>query len=67
MNDSDNDLLEALELLLSEHADLKKVIDEMERATVLDQVTLQRFKKHKLLLKDQIEAIRSRLHPDIIA
>lgn len=67
MEDSDDDLLTALELLLTEHADLNKVIDEMEQAPALDQVTLQRFKKHKLLLKDKIEALKSKLYPDIIA
>lgn len=68
MDDSANDhLLKALELLSSEHADLKKVIDELEQAPVVDQVTLQRFKKHKLLLKDKIEAVKSKLYPDVIA
>lgn len=67
MNNSNEDLIESLELLQSEHADLSKVIEEMEKAQVLDQVMLQRFKKHKLLLKDKIELIKSKLHPDIIA
>jgi hypothetical protein len=32
-----------------------------------DQLQLQRLKKRKLLLKDQIQRLRARLIPDIIA
>ncbi len=67
MNDLYDDLAQTLNDLLAEHADLNRLIDEIEKSPNIDQVTLQRFKKHKLLLKDKIEVIKSRMHPDVIA
>ncbi|MBP7190455.1 MAG: YdcH family protein [Rickettsiaceae bacterium] len=62
------DLEELLASLLEEHAELNKEIDAMESSSmIVDQITLQRLKKNKLRLKDEIEIVRSKLHPDIIA
>lgn len=62
------ELEELLFQLLEEHSELNKEIDVIESSSVvIDQITLQRLKKNKLRLKDQIEVLRSKLHPDIIA
>jgi hypothetical protein len=39
----------------------------MLREPIVNQIAVQRLKKRKLLLKDQITQIRSKLLPDIIA
>ena len=56
--------LHALEL---EHHDLDDVILRLSSDQRQDQLQLQRLKKRKLLLKDQIAKLRTRLIPDIIA
>ena len=50
-----------------EHADLDAAIVALQERRVADQLTLQRLKKQKLLLKDKIAMIEDRLTPDIIA
>jgi hypothetical protein len=50
-----------------EHHDLDDVIDRLVGDHSQDQLQLQRLKKRKLLLKDQIQRLRARLIPDIIA
>jgi hypothetical protein len=56
--------LQALEV---EHHDLDDVIDRLTGDPSLDRLQLQRLKKRKLMLKDQIQRLRTRLIPDIIA
>jgi hypothetical protein len=56
--------LHALEI---EHHDLDDVIDRLAIDPSQDRLQLQRLKKRKLLLKDQIARLRTRLIPDIIA
>jgi hypothetical protein len=56
--------LQALEI---EHHDLDDVIDRLAIDPSQDRLQLQRLKKRKLLLKDQIARLRTRLIPDIIA
>jgi len=56
--------LQALEV---EHHDLDDVIDRLTGDPAQDRLQLQRLKKRKLLLKDQIQRLRTRLIPDIIA
>jgi len=56
-----------LEVLRSEHRDLDEVIDRLIERAPFDQLQLQRLKKRKLGLKDQITKLESRLIPDIIA
>ena len=50
-----------------EHGDLNDVIAKLAHDPQQDQLQLQRLKKRKLLLKDQLERLRARLIPDIIA
>ena len=56
-----------LEELKQEHKDLDENIDNPQKAKEFSEFTLQRLKKRKLLLKDQINKIEGMLHPDIIA
>lgn len=56
-----------LEALRIEHRDLDDVIDRLIEKPPFDQLQLQRLKKRKLGLKDQITKLESRLIPDIIA
>jgi hypothetical protein len=53
--------------LKSEHRDLDDVIARLTEAQPYDQLQVQRLKKRKLMLKDQITQIESKLLPDIIA
>jgi hypothetical protein len=65
---SDRDsLLRNLHELRSEHRDLDTVIARMVTMGGADQLQLQRLKKRKLLLKDEIARVESRLIPDSIA
>jgi hypothetical protein len=65
---SDRDsLLRNLHELRSEHRDLDTVIARMSTLGAADQLQLQRLKKRKLLLKDEIARVESRLIPDSIA
>lgn len=59
-------LLRRLHELRSEHRDLDTVISRLEDS-LHDQLQLQRLKKRKLKLKDEIAWLESRLVPDIIA
>ena len=56
--------LQALEV---EHHDLDDVIVRLALDPGQDRLQLQRLKKRKLALKDQIARLRTRLIPDIIA
>jgi hypothetical protein len=66
--DLDVEALKArLVALKTEHRDLDDVIARLAEGGPFDQLRLQRLKKRKLLLKDQISKIESELLPDIIA
>ncbi len=60
-------LLRKLHELRSEHRDLDTVIARLSEGASLDQLHLQRLKKRKLLLRDEIAWLESRLIPDSIA
>ena len=53
--------------LQSEHRDLDDVIAQITGSGPFDQLQIQRLKKRKLMLKDQILQLESELLPDIIA
>jgi hypothetical protein len=66
--DLDVETLKAkLGALRSEHRDLDEVIARVGELAPFDQLQLQRLKKRKLALKDQISKLESELLPDIIA
>jgi len=56
-----------LEDLKTEHRDLDDVIARIVEAVPFDQLQVQRLKKRKLILKDEIAQVESQLLPDIIA
>ncbi|WP_299210241.1 DUF465 domain-containing protein [uncultured Tateyamaria sp.] len=56
-----------LEVFKREHRDLDEAIHALQEKATGDQLTIQRLKKKKLRLKDQIAIIEDRLTPDIIA
>jgi hypothetical protein len=66
-HDAQNTLRRKLEELRQEHRDLDDVILRLIDDPHADQLHLQRLKKRKLSLRDQIALIESRLLPDIIA
>ncbi len=53
--------------LQSEHRDLDDVIARIGEEAPFDQIQLQRLKKRKLHLRDEITRIENLLLPDIIA
>jgi hypothetical protein len=64
---TDDVLRVELEVFRREHRDLDEAIRAMQQTGTADQLTLQRLKKKKLMLKDKIAQIEDRLLPDIIA
>jgi hypothetical protein len=56
-----------LEELRSEHRDLDDVIQRLLETSPFNQLQIQRLKKRKLALKDQMTKLESKLLPDIIA
>ena len=64
----DEDELKAkLSSLREEHRDLDDAITALTRAGTFDRLQLQRLKKKKLRVKDQIGKLKDDLFPDIIA
>lgn len=53
--------------LQMEHRDLDDVISRLCQSPAQDQLQLQRLKKRKLFLKDQISMLERQLEPDIPA
>ncbi len=60
-------LAEELEGLRAEHRVLDEKIDAITGNGKFDDVEIQRLKKRKLMIKDQMTKIESGLLPDIIA
>lgn len=65
--EDEEDLKARLTELKNEHRDLDEVIRDLTNTGSYDQIKLQRLKKRKLQLKDQISRIEDGLLPDIIA
>jgi hypothetical protein len=56
-----------LQALVEEHRDLDVAIEALRAQTAFDQLQIQRLKKRKLKLRDEISLINDLLIPDIIA
>ena len=56
-----------LAVLQQEHSDLDAAIHALHERSMHDMLTLQRLKRQKLALKDQIASLSDRITPDIIA
>ena len=61
------ELRRRLEALQSEHRDLDDVIERITDEVPFNQLQIQRLKKRKLVLKDEISRLEDLLLPDIIA
>ena len=66
-DENQDQIVAQLHQLESEHRDLDDVIERLGDVKPFDQLKLQRLKKRKLALKDEITTLRSRILPDIIA
>lgn len=53
--------------LRTEHRDLDDAILLLEQGPYVDQLQLRRFKKRKLLIKEQLAKLESKLIPDLDA
>jgi hypothetical protein len=53
--------------LRTEHRDLDDVIDRLTEDSSFNQIQVQRLKKRKLSIKDQISSLENQILPDIIA
>lgn len=68
MLDSEKQALQRLlEELQLEHRDLDDIINRLHESGQFDPLQLQRMKKRKLKLKDQIAQIENQLIPNILA
>ena len=66
-NDLQGNIQNQITMMESEHRDLDSVIERLGEVLPFDQLELQRLKKRKLFLKDEMAKLRSRILPDIIA
>lgn len=60
-------IMERLAILREEHRDLDEAIAAIEDGNNFDALRVQRLKKRKLSLKDQMAKLEALLVPDIIA
>jgi hypothetical protein len=65
--DEEDDIRGELVHLRQEHRDLDTAIAALVDSGRGDHLTIQRLKKKKLAIKDQINRLEDRLVPDIIA
>ncbi len=56
-----------LAIIKEEHRDLDAAIEAIQSGSVFDLLQVQRLKKRKLMLKDEISKLEALLLPDIIA
>ena len=66
-NDVQGNIQNQIATMESEHRDLDSVIERLGEVLPFDQLKLQRLKKRKLVLKDELAKLRSQILPDIIA
>ena len=59
--------IERLRQLRIEHRDLDDIIARLSMDFNIDEIQMKRLKKRKLLLKDQITRLESKLIPDLNA
>ena len=68
MDDKEKEALrEKIDALKLEHFDLDDIIRRLSSDLSIDQLQIRRLKKRKLMLKDMIAKLQSKLIPDIEA
>ena len=67
MKVNEDKIKKSLESLIEEHSDLDDAIARLNEMVPFDQIKLQRLKKRKLTLRDEIQSLQSLIVPDIIA
>ena len=67
MSETQNKIKEKINELRKLHSELDLEISKIVKVIPVDQVMLQRIKKKKLKLKDEISKLSSHILPDIIA
>lgn len=65
--EDERELMARLETLVQEHRDLDAAIDALMAQAGADLLQVQRLKKRKLKLKDEIALLQDMMVPDIIA
>ena len=67
MSETQNKIKEKINELRKLHSELDMEIAKIVKVIPVDQVMLQKIKKKKLKLKDEISKLSSHILPDIIA
>ena len=67
MSETQNKIRDKINELRKLHSELDIEISKIVKVIPVDQVMLQRIKKKKLKLKDEISKLSSHILPDIIA
>ena len=67
MKASEDKIKKSLEVLIEQYSDLNDAIARLNEMVPFDQIKLQRLKKRKLTLRDEIQSLQSLIVPDIIA
>ena len=67
MSEEQNKIKAKINELRKLHSELDIEISKIDKVIPVDQVMLQRIKKEKLKLKDEISKLSSHILPDIIA
>lgn len=68
MDEQENSILQArIQVLRDEHRDLDDAIERISESVPFDQLRIQRMKKRKLAIKDEIQRLENMMIPDIIA
>lgn len=63
----EREIRERIAALISEHRDLDDMIARVSERAPYDQLQMQRMKKRKLAIKDQLSRLENMLIDDIIA
>ena len=65
--EENNTLIKELDNLEVEHRSLDELLIRLREEKTIDFLQIQKLKKRKLILKDKINYLRSKIEPDIIA
>ena len=63
----EDEIRSRIQIARRDHRDLDAAIDALHQMPMVDMIQLQRFKKRKLRLRDEMTLLEDLLIPDIIA